>query len=142
MNFLDQFIKEKPPEIRKPFDEFTSRLSENKARLFFEEFGFNFKVEDRYIVRNLLEHEINNSSKNDEGEFLKVLCGYLFCIGNPEDVDLIKKVKNDLGRDVGLMINRGWTDAEMMKVDSMAKDVMYFGLREDYREFYQNYFNM
>ena len=82
--------------------------NEKRAEKILKQFGFNFKQEYRNEIRKLLIEEINNH-QNGSSEYLRVLCGYLFCIGNPEDVEFIKKAKYGINFDVGCMIDSEWT---------------------------------
>ena len=115
--------------------------AEEKAKKFLQQYGFDFKEDYRGEVRAMLTREIDDFNENESSEFLRVLCGYLFCIGNT-DVGLIKKVKYELSFDVGCMIDVNWTDAEGMKVNSMAKELWYEQLVREYIEHYKNYFDL
>lgn len=69
--------------------------------------GFDFsKISKSYIVE-LLQDEINNF-QDGSSEYIRLLCGYLYCLGDASDVPLIKKAKYDINMDVGCMIDGEW----------------------------------
>lgn len=39
------------------------------------------------------------------------LCGYLFCIGDVNDMEIIKKAKYSINMDVGCMIDGEWIES-------------------------------
>ena len=47
----------------------------------------------------------------DSSECLRVLCGYLYCLGDISDVPLLEKVKYGIDMDVGTMIDGEWIDS-------------------------------
>ena len=44
-------------------------------------------------------------------EYLRLLCGYLYCLGDVSDVPLLEKAKYGINMDVGCMIDREWIEA-------------------------------
>ncbi|MDE7364461.1 MAG: hypothetical protein K2N27_06200, partial [Ruminococcus sp.] len=44
-------------------------------------------------------------------EYIRLLCGYLYCIGDKSDIDLIKKAKYNMSMDVGCMIDIEWIES-------------------------------
>lgn len=42
---------------------------------------------------------------------IRLLCGYLYCIGDISDVPLLKRAKYDINFDVGCMIDGEWIDS-------------------------------
>lgn len=56
-------------------------------------------------------------------EYIRVLCGYLFCIGNYEDAELIQRAKNNINFDVGCMIDGDWIEALTGNISEKDKQV-------------------
>ncbi|MBQ9605521.1 MAG: hypothetical protein IJR45_08930 [Firmicutes bacterium] len=83
---------------------------EKLARELIDELGFDFdKIQKPYII-SLLEREINSYQYGESSEYIRVLCGYLFCLGDSSDIPLLKKAKYGLNMDVGCMIDEEWID--------------------------------
>jgi len=113
--------------------------NEKRAEKILRRFGFDFRQEYRNEIRKLLIEEINNY-QDGSSEYLRVLCGFLFCIGNSEDTELIKKVKYGINFDVGCMIDGEWIDSMEGKLDyniSTREELIQY-----YIEYYKNYFGI
>ena len=81
--------------------------NEQRAEELIGKLGFDFsKISKSYIVE-LLQYEINNF-QDGSSEYIRLLCGYLYCLGDASDVPLIKKAKYDINMDVGCMIDGEW----------------------------------
>ncbi len=74
------------------------------------QYGFDFEKISKDEIRDLIEKEIENF-QDGSSEYIRVLCGYLFCIGDVEDVDLLERVKYGINFDVGCMIDGDWIEA-------------------------------
>jgi len=84
--------------------------NEERAEKLISELGFDFeKISKDYIV-SLLEDEIANYQEGSS-EYIRLLCGYLYCVGDVSDVPLIKKAKYGINMDVGCMIDEEWIDS-------------------------------
>lgn len=77
--------------------------NEKRAEEVIRKYGLIPSVENRKEIKELLEYEINNYIEGSS-EYLRVLCGMLFCIGNVEDNVLIWQAKM-INFDVGCMID-------------------------------------
>jgi len=86
-------------------DEMYDGFDENEIRAedIIRKYGLIPTVDKRREIKELLEFEINNYIEGSS-EYLRVLCGMLFCIGNIEDSVLIWKAKM-INFDVGCMID-------------------------------------
>ena len=61
-----------------------------------------------FMIRaNRMEEEISNYQEGSS-EYIRLLCGYLFCLGDASDVPLLKKAKYGINMDVGCMIDEEW----------------------------------
>ena len=81
--------------------------NEQRAENLIAELGFDFgKISKDYII-SLLEEEISNYQEGSS-EYIRLLCGYLFCLGDASDVPLLKKAKYGINMDVGCMIDEEW----------------------------------
>lgn len=81
--------------------------NEQRAENLIAELGFDFgRISKDYII-SLLEKEISNYQEGSS-EYIRLLCGYLFCLGDASDVPLLKKAKYGINMDVGCMIDEEW----------------------------------
>jgi len=113
--------------------------NEKRAGDFLERFGFSFKEEYRGEIRRLLEVEFSDYQQGSS-EYLRVLCGFLFCIGNVDDVELIEKIKLGINMDIGAMIDSEWI--ESMKGVPGSHIRTRDELLKDYVSYYVKYFNL
>ena len=65
--------------------------------------------EDEDVI-DLLQKEIADYQPGSS-EYLRVLCGYLFCLGDISAVPLLEKAKYSINMDVGCMIDSEWIDS-------------------------------
>ena len=84
--------------------------NEQRAEALIQKYGFDFKKISKEEIRLLIEKEIAHFQEGSS-EYLRLLCGYLFCIGDISDVSLIERAKYDLNMDVGCMIDQEWIDS-------------------------------
>ena len=91
--------------------------SDERAENFIKRFGFDFDKIDKNQIISLINEEFERAVEErkrcfyDSSECLRVLCGYLFCLGDISDVPLLKKVKYKIDMDVGTMIDSEWIDS-------------------------------
>lgn len=81
--------------------------NEQRAEKLIGELGFDFDNISKSYIAELLKEEINKF-QNGSSEYIRLLCGYLFCLGDASDVPLIKKAKYGINMDVGCMIDWEW----------------------------------
>ena len=84
--------------------------NEQRAEQLINKYGFDFDKIPKNEVRILIEKEIDNFH-NGSSEYIRLLCGYLYCIGDSSDAALIEKVKYSINMDVGCMIDGEWIDS-------------------------------
>jgi len=84
--------------------------NEERTEVLIKRYDFNFSLKYRAEIRLLLEKEII-SYQEGSSEYLRFLCGYLFCIGNVNDVEIIEKAKYNINMDVGCMIEGAWIES-------------------------------
>lgn len=54
-----------------------------------------------------------------------MLCGYLYCIGDSTDIDLIKRAKYGINMDAGCMVDGEWIDSlQSNDADGQRKDII------------------
>lgn len=75
-----------------------------------QRFGFDFSMIPKNEIRNLIEQEMANFQEGSS-EHIRLLCGYLYCLGDITDVPLLEKVKHGISFDVGCMIDKEWIDS-------------------------------
>lgn len=84
--------------------------NERRAAILVQKFGFDFNSIPKSEIRNLIEQEIENFQEGSS-EYIRLLCGYLFCLGDVTDIPLIEKAKYNINFDVGCMIDQEWIDS-------------------------------
>lgn len=84
--------------------------NEERARTLVEKYGFHFEQIPKSEIRELIEAEILDFQPGS-AEYIRALCGYLFCIGNKSDVELLQRAKFEINMDVGCMIDEEWIDS-------------------------------
>jgi len=114
--------------------------NEKRARAVFERFGFNFNSDYRNEIRQLLQDEVSNYKEDESSEYLRVLCGFLFCIGDLADLELIKKVKYGINMDVGYMIDGEWINSMANIPDEFTRTRE--EIVKDYVKYYKHYFSL
>lgn len=88
--------------------------SDERAENFLKRFGFDFDKIDKNEIISLINEEFERAVEErkrcfyDSSECLRVLCGYLFCLGDISDVPLLKKVKYKIDMDMGVAIDGIW----------------------------------
>ena len=113
--------------------------NEERAEVLLKKYGFNFDTLPHEEIRTLLKNEIENYIEGSS-EYLRVLCGYLFCIGSPADVELLNKAKYNISFDVGCMIDSEWIEnMDSADNDNMAKRN---ALISEFVEYYKSYFKL
>ena len=88
--------------------------AEERAEFFIRKLGFDFDKIDKNEIIFLINKEFERAITEreikfyDSSECLRVLCGYLFCLGDISDVPLLKKVKYKIDMDMGVAIDGIW----------------------------------
>ena len=83
--------------------------NEDRAERLINQYGFDFDRIPKMEIRALIETEISEFQQGS-AEYIRLLCGYLYCIGDETDIALIKKVKYGISFDVGQMIDDAWIE--------------------------------
>lgn len=83
---------------------------EERAKNIIQKYRFDFDKIPKQEMVKLIQKEIDNYQEGSS-EYIRVLCGYLYCIGNASDAELIKKAKYEINFDVGCMIDGGWIES-------------------------------
>lgn len=76
-------------------------------------FDFNFSIENREEILKLLKQGIHKYKtiedyRENSSKYIRFLCGYLFCIGNTNDIEILEYAKYKINMDVGCMIDYKW----------------------------------
>ena len=124
--------------------------AEERAEFFIRKLGFDFDKIDKNEIISLINEEFERAVEErkrcfyDSSECLRVLCGYLFCLGDISDVPLLKKVKYKIDMDMGVAIDGIWiislenNGIEMKEYDIPSKKE----LIKDFVDFYKNYYSL
>lgn len=99
-----------------------------KAEQVIQKYGFEFDTIPKSEIRKLIEEEIANYQYGGSSEYIRLLCGYLFCIGDESDIELIDRAKH-ISFDVGCMVDSEWIDS--LKNGGKAKEQGYLRSREE-----------
>ena len=84
--------------------------NEQRAESLIAELGFDFEKIDKKRIISLIEKEIDDF-QDGSSEYIRLLCGYLYCLGDESDVALMEKAKYGINFDVGCMIDEEWIDS-------------------------------
>ncbi len=84
--------------------------NEQRAEQIIVRYGFDFENINKADIINLIEKEIDDFQEGSS-EYIRLLCGYLLCIGDESDSALIEKVKHGINFDVECMIDGEWIDS-------------------------------
>ena len=110
--------------------------NEERAEQLIKKYGFNFDSISKSEIIELIETEIADFQEGSS-EYIRLLCGYLYCIGDISDVPLIKSVKYGINFDVECMIDGEWIESlENGDVESRRDIINYFV------SYYNNYFGI
>ena len=60
-------------------------------------------------IKQLIEKELSQYQEGSS-EYIRLLCGYLYCLGDRTDIELLKRVKHSINFDVESMIDQEWID--------------------------------
>ena len=126
--------------------------SDERAENFIKRFGFDFDKIDKNQIISLINEEFERAVEErkrcfyDSSECLRVLCGYLFCLGDISDVPLLEKVKYGIDMDVGVAIDSEWIDS--LKNEGIAMKLEEYDIRskkeiiKNFVDFYKNYYSL
>lgn len=84
--------------------------NEQRAKTLIDEFGFDFDKIDKKRIIQLIEKELSQYQEGSS-EYIRLLCGYLYCLGDRSDIELLKRVKHGINFDVECMIDQEWIDS-------------------------------
>ena len=115
--------------------------NEQRAEEIIRKYGFDFNRISKNEIRELIKQEIENY-QNGSSEYIRLLCGYLFCVGDITDVPLLEKAKYGINMDVGCMIDGEWI--ESLKNGGIKAE--FVNSREDiircFVSYYKNFFEL
>lgn len=84
--------------------------NEQRAELLVKKYGFDFENIPKEEIIQLIQKEIADYQPGSS-EYIRLLCGYLYCIGDISDVPLMEKAKYGINMDVGCMIDEEWIES-------------------------------
>ena len=86
---------------------------EARAEQLVLKYGFDLQTIDKAEIVALHRDEIKELKEHgsDGHTYLRVLCGYLFCMADIEDIPLLESAKYDVGFDAGGMVDGVWIDS-------------------------------
>lgn len=106
MGFWDLFRRKKQKHTETYYED----ENEIRARELIRKYQFDFATIPKKEIIQLLEDEIENK-KSGSAKYIRVLCGYLFCLGDKTYADLIEKAKYGIDMDAGSMIDAEWIES-------------------------------
>ena len=72
--------------------------NDKRAELLVQKLGFDFNAISKKEIRELIEQEIKDFQQGSS-EYIRLLCGYLFCLGDITDVPLLERAKHEINFD-------------------------------------------
>lgn len=111
--------------------------NEERAEQLVQQYGFDFGSIPKQDIITLLRQEVDRPQPGSS-EYIRLLCGYLFCLGDSSDVPLLEKAKYGISMDVGCMIDGAWIDN--LKNGSLDEEDEKNKLIDAFVSYYRNYF--
>ena len=84
--------------------------NEQRTEAIIQKYGFDFPSIPKEEIIALIQAEIDEFQPGSS-EYIRILCGYLYCIGDEGDAELIRQAKYEINFDVGCMIDIEWIDS-------------------------------
>lgn len=88
----------------------SNMTNDQRAEQIIKKYRFHFKDIPKQEIINLIQMEIADYQPGSS-EYIRLLCGYLYCLGDISDVPLLEKAKYSINMDVGCMIDGEWIDS-------------------------------
>lgn len=108
--FVEYAGKLHDPEVDEAVAELSVMTNEQRAEQLIGKYGFDFERIPKEEIIHLIEEEIADH-REGSSEYIRLLCGYLFCLGDSSDVPLLEKAKYGINMDVGCMIDGEWIES-------------------------------
>lgn len=109
--------------------------NEERAEQLIMKYRFDFEHIPKSEIVELIQKEIDDFQEGSS-EYIRLLCGYLYCIGDVSDAPLLKKAKYGINFDVGCMIDGEWIDS-LEKNGVAEKDIIAY-----FVSYYKSYFRI
>lgn len=115
--------------------------NEERAERLIQELGFDFDSIPKSFIISLLEREVADFQEGSS-EYIRLLCGYLYCLGDKSDSELIRRAKYNISFDVGCMIDEEWIKS--LENGGVAEENVRdrSSVIDDFVNYYQNYFKV
>lgn len=84
--------------------------NEQRAQALIQKYGFDFAAVSKCEIRELIQQEIEDFQEGSS-EYIRLLCGYLYCVGDVTDIPLLERAKYGINMDVGCMVDGEWIDS-------------------------------
>lgn len=84
--------------------------NEERAEQLIQTYGFDFERISKHEIIGLIRQEIDHY-QSGSSEYIRLLCGYLYCIGDISDIPLLKQAKYGINMDVGCMVDGEWIES-------------------------------
>lgn len=102
-------------------------------------YGFDFNSISKQEITSLLEKELDNYLPGNF-EYVRLLCGYIYCIGNASDIPLLKRAKYTTHEELTCMIDAEWiysliNDSENITIYGSRNQIM-----ENFVTYYKNFY--
>ena len=106
-----------------------------RAMEIIKQYGFDFNHISKQEIIDLIQKEIENYQPGSS-EYIRLLCGYLYCLGDLSDVPLLEKAKYSINMDVGCMIDEEWIDS----LKNGGNETQFTGTRQDIIDSFVSYY--
>ena len=114
----------------------SNMTNDQRAEQIIKKYRFHFKDIPKQEIINLIQMEIADYQPGSS-EYIRLLCGYLYCLGDISDVPLLEKAKYSINMDVGCMIDGEWIDS--LKNDGIETQCT--GSRQEIINSFVSYYN-
>ena len=108
--------------------------NDQRAMKTLEKYGFDFNHIPKQEIIGLIQQEIENYQPGSS-EYIRLLCGYLYCLGDLSDVSLLEKAKYSINMDVGCMIDEEWIES----LKNGGIETQFTGTRQDIIDSFVSY---
>ena len=84
--------------------------NEHRAERVIQKYGFDFSAIPKEEIISLLQAELEEFQEGSS-EYIRLLCGYLYCLGDRSDLPLLERAKYGVNMDVGCMVDWEWLES-------------------------------
>ena len=84
--------------------------NEQRASCLIKRYGFDFDKIPKDEIIDLLHMEIKDYQPGSS-EYIRLLCGYLYCLGDISDIPLLEEAKYSIKMEEGCKVDVEWSES-------------------------------